>query len=42
MGDTTVTKIDSRLAARGAGAEVSATGKNVAMRLWENEPPNER
>ena len=42
MSDTTVTKVDSRHSPHGAqGQKYLASGKNVAMRLWENEPPND-
>ena len=42
MGDTTVTKIDSRQSPRGPmGQKYLASGKRLAMRLWENEPPGE-
>ena len=38
--DTTVTKIDSRHSPVGEkGQKYLASGKQVAMRLWENEPP---
>jgi quercetin dioxygenase-like cupin family protein len=42
MADTTVTKIDSRHSPKGAmGQKYLASGKQVAMRLWENEEPGE-
>ena len=42
MGETTVTKIDSRQSPRGAmGQKYLATGKRMGMRLWEEEPPND-
>jgi quercetin dioxygenase-like cupin family protein len=42
MGETTVTKIDSRHSPRGAmGQKYLASGKKVAMRLWEDEQPAE-
>lgn len=42
MADTTVTKIDSQHSPRGAmGQKYLASGKKMAMRLWENEPPSE-
>ena len=42
MGDTTVTKIDSRHSPKGAqGQKYLASGIHVAMRLWENEKPAE-
>ena len=40
MAETTVTKIDSRFSPRGAmGQKYLASGKKLAMRLWENEQP---
>ncbi len=40
--DTTVKKVSSRHSPRGdMGQKYLATGKNVAMRLWEDEPPGE-
>ena len=42
MGDTTVTKIDSRNSPVGRqGQKYLASGKQLAMRLWENESPTE-
>ena len=42
MGETTVTKIDSRHSPRGAmGQKYLASGKRLAMRLWEDEQPAE-
>jgi quercetin dioxygenase-like cupin family protein len=42
MADTTVTKIDSQHSPRGAmGQKYLASGKKLAMRLWENEEPGE-
>ena len=42
MGETTVTKIDSRQSPRGAmGQKYLATGKRMGMRLWEDEQPGE-
>lgn len=42
MPDTTIMKIDSRYSPRGdMGQKYLASGVNVAMRLWENEPPGE-
>ena len=42
MADTTVTKVDSRESPIGAmGQKYLASGKRVAMRLWENEEPAE-
>lgn len=41
-GDTTVTKIDSAHSPKGEhGEKYLASGKNISMRLWENEQPNE-
>lgn len=40
MGDTTVTKIDSRNSPKGThGQKYLASGKQLAMRLWEDESP---
>ena len=42
MGDTTVTKVDSRHSPKGAmGQKYLASGKHVAMRLWEEQEPGE-
>ena len=42
MSDTTTIKVDSTHAPHGEqGQKYLASGKNMAMRLWENEPPNE-
>jgi quercetin dioxygenase-like cupin family protein len=42
MADTTVTKIDSQHSPRGAmGQKYLASGKSLAMRLWENEEPSD-
>ena len=42
MPDTTLTKIDSRYSPKGPGGEkYLASGRHVAMRLWENEQPGE-
>lgn len=42
MGDTTIIKIDSSKSPIGEmGQKYLATGKNVAMRLWENQEPDE-
>ena len=42
MGDTTVTKIDSSHSPHGAlGQKYLASGKRMAMRMWENEQPSE-
>lgn len=38
MSDTTITKIDSAYSPQGEmGQKYLASGKNVSMRLWENE-----
>jgi quercetin dioxygenase-like cupin family protein len=40
MGDTTVTKVNSAYSPRGqAGQKYLASGKHVAMRIWDQEPP---
>ncbi len=40
MGDTTIIKIDSSKSPTGEmGQKYLASGKNVAMRLWENQEP---
>ncbi len=42
MGETTVTKIDSRHSPKGEmGQKYLASGKRLSMRLWENEEPSE-
>lgn len=42
MGDTTATKVDSNYSPHGEmGQKYLASGKNVAMRLWESEQPND-
>lgn len=42
MGDTTVTKVDSTNSPHGSmGQKYLASGKHVAMRLWENQEPGE-
>ncbi|MEB3177507.1 MAG: cupin domain-containing protein [Nostocaceae cyanobacterium] len=42
MPDTSVKKVDSAYSPKGKlGQKYLASGKSVAMRLWENEPPNE-
>jgi quercetin dioxygenase-like cupin family protein len=42
MGDTTIIKIDSSKSPSGEmGQKYLASGKNVAMRLWENQEPDE-
>ncbi len=42
MGETTVTKVDSRKSPRGAmGQKYLAAGKHMGMRLWEDEQPGE-
>jgi quercetin dioxygenase-like cupin family protein len=41
-GDTTVTKIDSAFSPKGEhGEKYLASGKNISMRMWENEQPGE-
>ena len=42
MSDTTVTKVDSDSSPSGEmGQKYLASGKSLAMRLWENEEPND-
>ncbi len=42
MSDTTVTKVDSQNSPQGEmGQKYLASGKSVAMRLWEKEQPGE-
>src|SRR5262249_24938159 len=42
MGDTSVTKVQSKHSPRGAmGQRYLASGVHVGMRLWENEQPGE-
>lgn len=42
MADTTVIKVDSSHSPKGPEGQVYlATGANIAMRLWRNEPPGE-
>jgi quercetin dioxygenase-like cupin family protein len=42
MGDTTIIKVQSAHSPHGEKGQVYlASGKNVAMRLWKEEPPNE-
>ena len=42
MADTTITKVDAHFSPKGdMGQTYLATGKKVAMRLWENEQPGE-
>ena len=42
MGDTTVIKVDSSNSPRGElGQKYLASGKSLAMRLWEDEQPDE-
>lgn len=42
MTDSTITKIDSAHSPKGKhGEKYLASGKNMAMRLWENEKPGE-
>ncbi len=42
MSDTTVTKVDSEHSPSGEmGQKYLGSGKSLAMRLWENEEPND-
>lgn len=42
MSDTTITKVDSAHSPKGKhGEKYLASGKHLAMRLWENEKPGE-
>ena len=42
MGDTTATKVDSVYSPHGEmGQKYLASGVDVAMRLWENQEPND-
>jgi quercetin dioxygenase-like cupin family protein len=42
MGDTTIMKVNSDYSPTGEmGQKYLASGKNVAMRLWENQEPEE-
>jgi quercetin dioxygenase-like cupin family protein len=42
MGDTSVTKVESKHSPRGEqGQKYLASGTHVAMRLWEDEQPGE-
>ena len=42
MADTTIIKVDSTHSPHGElGQKYLASGKSLAMRLWENEEPNE-
>ncbi|MBD2721765.1 cupin domain-containing protein [Hymenobacter sp. 5317J-9] len=42
MADTTIIKVDSKHSPKGAdGEKYLASGKQVAMRMWENEQPGE-
>ena len=42
MSDTTITKVDSRHSPKGPdGEKYLASGKHVAMRMWENEQPGD-
>jgi mannose-6-phosphate isomerase-like protein (cupin superfamily) len=39
MGDTTVIKVDSKYSPKGSGGQIYlASGKNIAMRLWDEGP----
>lgn len=43
MGDTTITKISGLHAPDGKwGLKYLASGKSLAMRMWENEPPTDK
>ena len=43
MSDTTVTKVDSKFSPVGKlGQKYLASGKSIAMRLWEEEPGHQR
>jgi quercetin dioxygenase-like cupin family protein len=42
MADTTVTKVDAQYSPHGEmGQKYLASGKKIAMRLWQNEQPGE-
>ncbi len=42
MGDTTIIKVQSKHSPKGAmGQKYLALGKNISMRLWEDEQPDE-
>ena len=42
MSDTSITKVDSLYSPKGPdGEKYLASGKHVAMRMWENERPGE-
>lgn len=42
MGDTTIIKVQSEHSPRGDKGQVYlASGKNISMRLWQNEAPND-
>lgn len=42
-GDTTIIKIDSAFSPKGEhGEKYLASGKNIAMRMWENEKPSDK
>lgn len=42
MADTTVSKVDAQFSPRGEmGQKYLAMGKQISMRLWENEQPGE-
>ena len=42
MSDTTITKVDSQYSPKGPdGEKYLASGKHVAMRMWQNEQPGE-
>jgi hypothetical protein len=43
MNDTTVKKVSSATSPRGEMGQIYLTsGKHVAMRLWQDEPPDQR
>ena len=43
MKDTSVTKVTSEFSPRGPGGQkYLASGIHIAMRLWENEKPNDK
>jgi quercetin dioxygenase-like cupin family protein len=42
MGDTTIIKVDSSQSPTGEmGQKYLASGKNIAMRIWENQEPGQ-
>lgn len=43
MGDTSVIKVDAATSPKGEmGQKYLAAGRAVSMRLWENQPPQEK